>query len=428
MPNSVYSVTQVNTYIKNMFETDYLLKSLEVKGEISNLKYHSSGHIYFTLKDETSAIRCVFFRGYASSLNFVLKEGMKVTVKCSCNVYERDGSYQLYVTGVKQEGKGDLFLEFERLKEKLSDLGMFDEMYKRPIPKFVKTLGVVTAETGAAVQDIIRVSTNRNPGIQIVLFPATVQGPEAPASIIAGIKALERYGVDVIIAGRGGGSIEDLWGFNDEGVAQAIFDCNVPVISAVGHETDFTIADFVADRRAATPSNAAEIAVCDVSVYTDRISDLREDVERLMLGHLDLRRDRCDRLKREVSLLSPMAKVSDKKNRLESASKGLKDLMDWHLSERKSEIDPLLSRLDVLMTRRLTEAKHRLEVNAGRLSALSPLNKLAGGFSYVTHEGRPLKSVNAVKPGDELSIALTDGYISAKTESVTPIERKRDQE
>lgn len=405
-----------------MFETDYLLRNLEVKGEVSNLKYHSSGHIYFTLKDERSAIRCVMFRSYAASLAFLLKEGMKVTLKASCSVYERDGSYQLYVTSVREEGKGDLFAEFERLKEKLRDLGMFDEMYKRPIPKFVKTLGVVTASTGAAVRDIIRVSKNRNPGIQIILFPAIVQGPEAPASIIAGIKALEARGVDVIIAGRGGGSIEDLWGFNDEGVAQAIFDCSVPVISAVGHETDFTIADFVADVRAATPSNAAEIAVCDLTVYTDRLSNLSDDLYRSMLWHMEERRKKVLQLKREIQLLSPMSRLSEKKMRLKTAVRDMQGIMERRLEDAKRRVNLDGDSLQDLMDERLKDLRHRLELNAGRLHALSPLSKLAGGFSYVTAKGKPLKTVKGLRKGDELDIRLTDGRVTAKAETVEVID------
>ena len=418
MQNSVYSVSQLNTYIKNMFETDYLLKSLEVKGEISNLKYHSSGHIYFTLKDATSAIRCVMFKSHAVSLTFLLQDGMQVIIKGSCSVYERDGSYQLYVTGVKKEGIGDLFVKYEMLKEKLSELGMFDEMYKQPIPTFVKTLGVVTASTGAAIQDIIRVSKNRNPGIQIVLYPAIVQGPEAPESIIRGIHALEHYGVDVMIVGRGGGSIEDLWGFNDEHVAQAIFDCSVPIISAVGHETDFTIADFVADVRAATPSNAAELAVCDLSVQLKRLEGLSDDLYRFMIWHLDQRQERCRQLKRETELLSPVNRLKEKKGRLESLSDDLKEIIERRIEDARRDLELSRDSLTDNMENRLRDARHRLEVNAGKLHALSPLSKLSGGFSYVRHGNKPLLSVEELNVGDELSVTIKDGQVFAKTEKI----------
>ena len=280
MASSVYSVSQINKYIKNMFLSDYLLSNLQVKGEISNLKYHSSGHIYFTLKDEKGAIKCVMFSSYRQGLKFVLKEGMQVTVSGSVEVYERDGTYQIYAKAIKEEGVGDLFERFEKLKEKLSEAGMFDPSYKRPIPKFVRRLGVLTAPTGAAVRDIIDVSKRRNPGIEIILFPAIVQGDDAPASIVAGLQALPQYGVDVIICGRGGGSMEDLCGFNDEAVAEAICNCPVPVISAVGHETDFTIADFVSDLRAPTPSAAAELAISDVNALLGELRNKKEILNR----------------------------------------------------------------------------------------------------------------------------------------------------
>ncbi len=404
-----------------MFETDYLLKSLEVKGEISNLKYHSSGHVYFTLKDATSAIRCVMFKSHAASLTFLLQDGMQVVVKGSCSVYERDGSYQLYVTSAQKEGLGDLFVKFEMLKEKLSELGMFDEMYKQPIPTFVRTLGVVTAPTGAAVRDIIRVSKNRNPGIRIVLFPAIVQGPEAPASIVKGIETLERRGVDAIIVGRGGGSIEDLWGFNDETVAQAIFDCSVPIISAVGHETDFTIADFVADVRAATPSNAAELAVCDLKVYGDRLSDLTDECTKAIQRRIDDKRGECLKLKREIQLLSPLNRLSQKKAKLESFTEDLNDIMDRRIEDARRRVNLDSDSLTDLMDDKLKDLRHRLEVSAGRLHALSPLSKLAGGFSFITHDDKPLKSIKGIKEGDKLDIRLKDGRIKADVEEIEHI-------
>lgn len=392
MQNNIYSVSQVNKYIKNMFLTDYMLSSLEVRGEISNLKYHSSGHIYFTLKDDKGAIRCVMFASNRAGLKFVLKEGMEVIVKGSCDVYERDGSYQIYAKEIKEEGLGNLFEQYEKLKEELRERGMFDPMYKKPLPKYAKTLGVVTAPTGAAVRDIIDVSKRRNKGIQIILYPAIVQGAEAPDSIVKGIKALETYGVDVMIIGRGGGSIEDLWGFNDEKVAQAVFDCSVPIISAVGHETDFTIADFVSDMRAPTPSAAAELAVCDISTLVTGVNEAKRRLALDMSRKIFDARKTNANLSNRLMLLSPKTKLNDSKNK----------------------ISLLRKQLNKEMEDKLTKARYRLKLNAGRLETHSPLLKLSSGFSYIENEdGKNIKSIKDVKPFDELKIYVTDGCINA---------------
>ena len=261
MMKNVYSVGQVNTYIKNMFAQDFLLRRLSVKGEVSNCKYHSSGHIYFTLKDGGGTLQAVMFASQRRGLNFKLVEGQQVVVKGTVDVYERDGKYQLYASEIELSGRGDLYLRFEKLLKELEEMGMFDPQYKRPIPRFAKTVGIVTAPTGAAIRDIMNISHRRNPYVQLILYPALVQGDGAKDSIVKGIRTLDAMGLDVLIVGRGGGSIEDLWAFNEEEVARAIFACNTPVISAVGHETDVTIADYAADLRAPTPSAAAELAV-----------------------------------------------------------------------------------------------------------------------------------------------------------------------
>lgn len=398
MRENVYSVSQVNKYIKNMFLTDYMLQNLEVRGEVSNLKYHSSGHIYFTLKDEKSAIKCVMFAGSRrTGLDFMLKEGMAIIVNGNFDVYERDGSYQLYAKSIKADGVGNLFEQFEKLKEKLSEQGMFDPMYKKEIPSFARTLGVVTASTGAAVRDIIDVSKRRNPGIEIVLFPAIVQGADAPLSIIKGIKALEKYGVDVIIVGRGGGSMEDLWGFNDEGVAQAIFDCSIPIISAVGHETDFTIADFVSDLRAPTPSAAAELAVCDVRSVAKAVSDYRSTLTKDMNRKLQDLRIRSARLGETVSMLSPEEKLKRHKNKLEN----IKTMLNKDIKS-------------IVMIN-----KHRLEINAGRLHGLSPLVKLQSGYAHIADQNhKTIKSVKNVSINDTVTISVADGVIESVVTAV----------
>ena len=267
---NVYSVGQVNAYIKSMFTQDYVLRRIYVKGEISNCKYHTSGHIYFSLKDESGTIACVMFASARKGLAFSMKNGQQVIVLGTVNVYERDGRYQLYASEIILDGAGLLYEKFEALKRELEEMGMFAPEYKQPIPRFIHRLGVVTAPTGAAIRDIIQVSKRRNPGIEIILYPALVQGEGAAESVAKGIRMLDDYGVDLMIVGRGGGSIEDLWAFNEEITARAIFNCRTPVISAVGHETDTTIADYVADLRAPTPSAAAELAVADIrSVQAD---------------------------------------------------------------------------------------------------------------------------------------------------------------
>ena len=281
MMKHVYSVGQVNKYIKNMFAQDFMLHHISIKGEVSNCKYHSSGHIYFTMKDADGTINAIMFAGNRrEGLKFQMKEGDRVVVTGSVEVYERDGRYQIYARTIERDGEGNLYLKFEALKRELEEMGMFAEEYKQPIPTYAKTVGIVTAETGAAIQDIRNIAGRRNPYVQLILCPALVQGEGAAASIVHGIHALEQIGVDVIIVGRGGGSIEDLWAFNEEMVARAIFDCRIPVISAVGHQTDFTIADYVADLRAPTPSAAAELAVFDYRQAMQELLGMRQQMDK----------------------------------------------------------------------------------------------------------------------------------------------------
>ena len=287
---NIYSVGQVNRYVKNMFTQDFVLQKVYVKGEVSNCKYHPSGHIYFSLKDETGVLSCVMFAGQRRGLAFRMKNGDKVVAGGSVDVYERDGRYQLYAREITLEGAGALYERFLALKEELEEMGMFAQEYKQPIPHFIHRLGIVTAPAGAAVQDIRNISLRRNPYLQIILYPALVQGEGAADSIVQGIRMLDQAGVDVIIVGRGGGSIEDLWAFNEEKVARAIFECNTPVISAVGHETDFTIADFVADMRAPTPSAAAELAVDDFRQIIRNCQDYQDRLQRSMQNKLDILR------------------------------------------------------------------------------------------------------------------------------------------
>ena len=400
MPENIYTVGQLNNYIKNMFSQDFLLKSLSVKGEVSNCKYHSSGHIYFTLKDANGSIKAVMFAGNRAGLKFKMEDGMQVVVYGYVDVFVRDGVYQLYANRITQEGAGALYEKFELLKEELAERGMFSEEYKQPIPENVRKVGIVTASTGAAVRDIINVSTRRNPYIELILYPAIVQGPEAAPSIVRGIKALEKYGVDVMIVGRGGGSIEDLWAFNEEIVAQAIFDCSVPIISAVGHETDFTIADFVADKRAATPSAAAELAVRELREIDAQISSRRDALDDKIINILRRKRDIVAAFEKQIALLSPQARIRQSKDRLVRGETSLHDGM-----------------INLIKNRR-----NRLALLASKLEGGSPLKKLESGFAYVTDEkGRRLKSIKQVRKGEELKLTLTDGYVEAqvlKTEEI----------
>ncbi len=390
---NVYTVAQVNAYIKNMFNQDFLLRQITVKGEVSNCKYHSSGHIYFTLKDGAGAIACVMFKGNRQGLKFQMQDGQLIAVTGTIDVYERDGKYQLYAQSIDLDGEGKLYERFEQLKKRLAESGMFAPEYKQPIPKYIHTLGVVTAPTGAAVRDIINVSTRRNPYIQIVLYPAIVQGDQAVASIVKGIEVLSEKAVDVIIVGRGGGSIEDLWAFNEEEVAEAIFNCPIPIISAVGHETDTTIADFVADMRAPTPSAAAELAVFEYNRLMQDIADYEMALTSFMNRRIRFDRDKVAGLQRNINALSPMSKVRDRRMRAVSYEDAIKNAMD----------------------KKLWAARHRLEIGIERMKGLSPLDKLNSGFSYVEDaEGKNVRSIKQIKPGDDLTIQMSDGSASAR--------------
>ena len=394
---NIYTVAQINTYIKNMFMQDYLLQSVQVQGEVSNCKYHSSGHIYFTLKDQKGTLSCVMFAGNRRGLDFTMTEGAQVIVEGSIDIYERDGKYQLYARKIKKDGAGALFEQFERLKQELLERGLFAKEYKQPIPKYIHTLGVVTASTGAAIRDIINITKRRNPYVQIILYPAIVQGDAAPASIVQGIRALEQVGVDVMIVGRGGGSMEDLWAFNTELVAQAVFDCSVPIISAVGHETDTTIIDFVSDLRAPTPSAAAELAVYDVMHLGEQIEGMREFLFESMKQKLYMAKMQTEQKEQLLKSLSPMAMIREKKFQCIRSEEVLKDIIGLKLKEKK----------------------YQLQLQIERLEGLSPLQKLKQGYSYVVdNEHKNIKSICQVKKDDVLKVYVTDGIIDARVHDV----------
>lgn len=390
---SVYTVAQVNAYIKNMFTQDYMLQSVFVRGEISNCKYHSSGHIYFTLKDESGTIACVMFAGSRKGLNFRLSEGQQVVVGGSVDVYERDGKYQLYAKQIVLDGAGLLYERFERLKRELLERGMFAPEYKKPIPKYIRRLGVVTAPTGAAVQDIINITRRRNPFVQIILYPAIVQGEQAAASIVQGIHALEQQQVDVMIVGRGGGSMEDLWAFNEEIVAQAVFDCSVPIISAVGHETDTTIIDYVADLRAPTPSAAAELAVYEYGLLDTQLTNGRERLRRLITSRCSTERNKVSQYQMRLKYLSPASQIREKR------TYALK----------------LEEKLQGAMEDRISEERHALKIYIEKIKGLSPLEKLNQGFSYVADtRGKAIRDVEQVSLHQTLRIQVRNGELTAE--------------
>ncbi|WP_320936334.1 exodeoxyribonuclease VII large subunit [Enterocloster lavalensis] len=401
---SIYTVSQVNSYIKNMFTQDFALNKISVKGEVSNCKYHPSGHIYFTLKDGGSQIGAVMFASQRKNLGFKMEEGQQVVAQGTVDVYERDGKYQLYARSITLDGTGDLFRRFEQLRNELEEMGMFDGCYKQPIPRYAKRVGVVTASTGAAIRDIMNISARRNPYVQLILYPALVQGTEAKYSIVKGIQTLDRMNLDVIIVGRGGGSIEDLWAFNEEMVARAIFECGTPVISAVGHETDVTIADYVADMRAPTPSAAAELAVFDYSQFEAQTDLYRRTLNRGMERRLERVRYRLNQDVLRLKMHHPERQLNEKRQRLV-------DLED---------------RMGRIMERRVTAGRHRLALLAGRLQSLSPLEQISRGYGFITDGGgKRLESVSQVKPGDRITVRVRDGRAVARVEETESLDDRK---
>lgn len=396
MENAV-SVSQINRYIKNLFVRDYALNRIFVKGEVSNCKYHSSGHIYFTLKDSASSLACVMFASQRGGLDFRLEEGQSILVQGSISVYERDGKYQLYAQRITREGVGRLYEEYEKLKKRLSSEGLFDEQRKRKIPGYASKIGVVTAKTGAVIQDICNVSARRNPYVQIYLYPAKVQGEGAAQTVIEGLRYFEKTDVDTIIIGRGGGSIEDLWAFNEECLARAIAQCKKPVISAVGHETDVTISDYVADLRAPTPSAAAELAVYSWKEAESGLRESARELDRQMRNRIRLYRMDVQKYMTILQHASPEDVIRQKR---------------LYLAECQE-------RLGMLMERRVTSARHQMELYIQELKGLSPLYKLQGGYAYTAdREGNHIQSVKQLQEGQELSLTFQDGSAGVMVKKV----------
>ena len=393
----IYSVSQVNSYIKNMFAQDFALSRISVRGEVSNCKYHTSGHIYFTLKDKTGTLAAVMFAGQRRGLSFQLQEGQQVVVTGTVDVYERDGKYQLYARKIEQDGQGDLFLRFQKLRDQLEEMGMFAPEYKQPIPRYARTVGVVTASTGAAIRDIMNITARRNPYVQLILYPALVQGAGAAASIVRGIQTLDEMGLDVLIVGRGGGSIEDLWAFNEEPVARAIFNCRTPVISAVGHETDTTIADYVADLRAPTPSAAAELAVYDYWKTQEQVDVRRSQLQGYLRRKMEVSRLRIEKYETKLKYLHPEHKLQEDRQRLADTEE----------------------KLHMLLHRKVEQYRHRFAVYMEQMKGLSPLQKLNQGYAYIEDvDKKAVRSIEQVRCGDHLSAYVTDGSIQMIVESV----------
>lgn len=394
---NVYSVGQVNMYIKNMFAQDFMMQRICVKGEVSNCKYHTSGHIYFTLKDAVGTLNAVMFAGYRRGMKFNMKEGDNVIVTGSVEVYERDGKYQLYAKEIELDGAGNLYLKFEELKRELEEMGMFAPEYKKQIPKYAKRIGIVTAPTGAAIQDIRNISSRRNPYVQLILYPALVQGDGAVASIVKGIETLDQMNLDVIIVGRGGGSIEDLWAFNEEEVARAIFNCNTPIISAVGHETDTTIADFVSDMRAPTPSAAAELAVYDYRILSEQMDAMHRRIYQNMAQRINVSRMRLQTIEMKLRNASP-------ENRMR---------------ENRMYVAELQQRMEQRMQRIFSDKKYYVAILAERMERVSPIRKLSSGYAYVADEnGKAVTSTEQVQCGDELSIHLLNGRLQVEVKDI----------
>ena len=394
MGNKLYTVNEIVRYINNMVRSDYVLKNVSIKGEVSNCKYHSSGHIYFSVKDELASVACIIYRSSVPSLTMRPENGKEVIVKGNFSIYEKTGQLSCQVTDVKESENvvGILYAKFNALKEKLYEEGLFDFEKKKPIPAFPKRVGVVTAETGAAIQDIINVTKRRNPYVQLILYPAKVQGEGAAKTIIEGIRTLDALNVDTIIIGRGGGSIEDLWAFNDEELARCIYECNTPIISGTGHEIDTTIADYVADLRAPTPSAAAEQAVPDVMSFINKTLYM----QRLLDSRID---DKLNNVRLQVGSFS---------SRLDRISP------ENILKDEKTKLSLLSERLDLAADARITDANHKIEILSIRLHGLSPTTKLINGYGYISKDGKALDDIESISPGEKINVVIRGGEINAE--------------
>ena len=414
MNKRIFTVGQVTQYIRNLFARDGFLGGILVSGEVSNCKYHTSGHIYFSLKDQKSSISCIMFAGSRKGLLFPMKDGDKVVVSGNIDIYEKDGRYQLYASSIRREGTGDLYEKFLALKKELEEEGLFDRRYKKAIPKYAMRIGVVTAPTGAAVRDIQNIAARRNPYVQLILYPALVQGEGAPASIVRGIRMLDQAGVDVMIVGRGGGSYEDLAAFNEEAVARAVFSCSTPVISAVGHETDTTITDYVADLRAPTPSAAAELAVFDLKEFHECILRQRLRMENGIRNKKESVLSKCRWYEARLSALSPAAKLREKRHLEAEYQRRAEEGMLLKLQKAQERCGRIGDRMHSASEGVLLRNRMKQHMMIERMKGLNPLGRLRQGYSYVSDiNGNTVNSIKKVKSGQNVLIYVTDGMISA---------------
>ena len=409
------TVTQLNKYIKNLLETDINLSQVSVKGEISNIKLHSSGHCYMTIKDEGAQIRAVMFKTYASALKFTPENGMKITATGKISVYERDGQYQMYIFAMQPDGLGDLHIEYEKLKTKLTAEGVFDQAHKKPIPKMPKAIGVVTSPTGAAIRDIINVATRRYPLAEIIVCPVLVQGENSAKQIANAIEYMNRENLaDVLIVGRGGGSIEDLWSFNEEIVAYAIFNSQIPVISAVGHETDFTIADFVADLRAPTPSAAAELAVPSVLELKGSISTYLSRMLTITKQTIDLKRS----IVAGFTLKSPIDYINQNRLRTDNAMQKISNIVTESVIKSRNKTDIYSQKINNTVENIFSEKAKQLTVSVAKLDTLSPLKVMTRGYSVALSKDGIIRSVDNTSKGDAITVKVADGSLDCVVENI----------
>ncbi len=392
--NKIYSVEYVNQYIENMFVQDYMMKRIHVRGEVTNCTYHNSGHIYFSLKDESGVISCIMYARDKSGLSFRLSNGQKVIVGGQITVFKKGGKYNLTAKTIEDEGQGELYKKYLMLKQKLEDMGVFDPIYKQAIPRFVQTIGVVTAQTGDIISDIINTAKSRNPYVQIILYPSLVQGEGAAESIVRGIKYMDEVvHPDVLIIGRGGGSLEELWAFNEEVLAHAVFHCTIPIISAVGHSKNRPIVDYIADERAITPTEAGTKATYVYADYAYMMEEQQAKLRRSMERRIQLTRKEVERYETQMKYLHPSIKLENNRKNLNRLEEKLKQQMNNKVEARK----------------------HQLAIAIAKMQGLSPLAKLSQGYSYVSLEdGKNVRSITDVQSDDEVMIAVTDGQIKAK--------------
>ncbi|MDD5948714.1 MAG: exodeoxyribonuclease VII large subunit [Lachnospiraceae bacterium] len=411
----VYSVGQVNSYIKRMVSSDYVLGRIRIKGELSNVKYHTSGHIYFTLKDSRGALRCVMFAGNRmNGLHFQMEDGQSVVVAGRIDVYERDGLYQLYANQIQLSGAGELYERYEQLKVKLEAEGLFDFEHKKPIPAYATRIGVVTASTGAAIQDIASIAHRRNPYVQLYLYPVQVQGEGAAQSIVEGIQVLDKMELDIIIIGRGGGSIEDLWAFNEESVAYAIYNANTPVISGTGHETDTTIADYVADKRAATPSAACELAVFEYEAYRQSLKKRRQQLIRLLQQKKEKLQKQLEYQSLRLLHASPKYRLEQQRQYMDELHTRLETAVQRCLTTKRERLLQQKTQLRQQMERKYEKSRQELTMRAIRLDGLSPTAKLIHGFGYVEAFDKPVSDITALNAGDVVTITMQKGSKKAE--------------